>query len=106
MTSLVHYRCTRMFLKVGRPGLFILQKDSRDSSGPEKYFILYDISTIYFKSGHRYFDWDNATIKGHSNRKHSRLFLETCFTLANENSINRHIDIPEVYRAAINNIIH
>ena len=32
-------------------------------------------------------------------------FLETCFTLANENSINRHIDIPEVYRAAINKII-
>ena len=26
----------------------LLQKDSRDSSGPEKYFILYDISTIYF----------------------------------------------------------
>ena len=41
-------------------------------------------------------DLDNATIKGHLNRKHSRLFLETCFTLANENSINRHIDIPEV----------
>ena len=58
------------------------------------------------ETGHRDFDWDNATIKGHSNRKHSRLFLETCFTLANENSINRHIDIPEVYRAAINNIIH
>ena len=58
------------------------------------------------ETGHRDFDWDNATIKGHSNRKHSRLFLETCFTLANENSINRHIDIPKVYRAAINNIIH
>ena len=27
-----------------------MQKDSGDSSGPEKYFILYDISTIYFKS--------------------------------------------------------
>ena len=66
-------------------------------------------STIYKhleETGHRDFDWDNATIKGHSNRKHSRLFLETCFTLANENNINRHIDIPEVYRAAINNIIH
>ena len=35
-----------MFLKIGRPGWFILQKDSRDSSGPEKYFIFYDISTI------------------------------------------------------------
>ena len=58
------------------------------------------------ETGHRDFDWDNATIKGHSNRKHSRLFLETCFTLANENSINRHIDIPEVYRAAINDIIN
>ena len=63
-----------------------MQKDSGDSSGPD-------------------FDWDNDTIKGHSNRKHSRLFLETCFTLANENSINRHIDIPEVYRTAINNIL-
>ena len=27
-----------------------LQKDSGDSSGPMKYFILHDISTIYFKS--------------------------------------------------------
>ena len=27
-----------------------MQKDSRDSSGPVKYFILHDISTIYFKS--------------------------------------------------------
>ena len=27
-----------------------MQKDSGDSSGPEKYFILHDISTIYFKS--------------------------------------------------------
>ena len=56
------------------------------------------------ETGHQDFDWDN---KGkHSNRKHSRLFLETCFTLTNENSINRHIAIPEVYRAEINNIIH
>ena len=27
-----------------------MQKDSGDSSGPEKYLILHDISTIYFKS--------------------------------------------------------
>ena len=27
-----------------------MQKDSGDSSGSEKYFILHDISTIYFKS--------------------------------------------------------
>ena len=49
---------------------------------------------------------NNATIKGHSNRKHSRLFWKPTLPLTNENSIYRHIDISEVYRAAINNIIH
>ena len=57
-------------------------------------------------TGHWYFDWDNASIKGHSKRKQSRLFLETCFTLPNDSSISRHVDIQEFYWAIINNRIH
>ena len=56
------------------------------------------------ETGHRDFDWDNA-LRDIQIENILDFFLETCFTLANENSINRHIDIPEVYRAAINKII-
>ena len=58
------------------------------------------------ETGHHDFDWDNVTIKGHSNKKQSRLFWKPAFALGNDNSINRHIDISEVYRTAINKIIH
>ena len=49
-----------------------MQKDSRDSSGPVKYFILHDISTIYFKSFSSFMKKQKNSTESRANMQYSR----------------------------------
>ena len=42
---------------------------------------------------------------GRSNKKDSRLFLESSFTYVNDNSINGCVDMPDQYKLTISSIL-
>ena len=49
---------------------------------------------------------NGAKILAYNQRKTTRLFIEAAYSKINNNSINRHLDIPPQYDQVIRNVLN
>lgn len=57
------------------------------------------------QTGHTDMDWDNIKILATATRTDERLFLESCYTLTDDNNFNRCLDLPDQYKSTVRRII-